>query len=333
MHFTIRNLTHSPYSVLLGALVAATVMTAKPAPLSAEDYPTRAVKIIVPYAPGGIPDLAGRQVADELSKYFGKPFIVENQAGAGGTIGTAAVGKSEPDGYTLLLGATGTLTISPTLYKTLPFDPHTLAPISLIGAFDYVMVTSPGYKDKSLSEIVDLAKENPAKFNIASSGLGSEHHLLIERFKLLAGAPLTHVPYKGFGLGVTDVMADRVELIIGSVSAAKPFIDGGKLGAALAVTGSKRSELLPNTPTFAELGYPDMEMTTWVGLLAQANTPEPIQQKLAAAMEKITQSQEFIRKIPGMISMQPGQKAFAEKLQADTTYWHAIIKEAKIPQI
>lgn len=331
--YSFKTIVNSYRGALAGALVTGALLAATPSQSLAEDYPTRAVKIVVPYAPGGIPDVAGRVVAEKLSEYFKQPFIVENQAGAGGTIGTNVVAKAEPDGYTLLLGATGTLTIGPSLYKSLPFKQSDLAPVSLIGAFDYVMVTSPSLRDKSLADIVKMAKENPDKLNIASSGLGSEHHLLIEQFKALSGAPLTHVPYKGFGVGVTDVMADRVELIIGSASAAKPFIDSGKLGAPLAVTGSKRSALLPNTPTFTELGYPGMEMTTWVGLLAPAATPEPVLARLAAAMEDITKQPDFAARISGIIPMEPGPKAFAAKMEADTKFWHAIITTSKIPQI
>jgi len=331
--YSSKSIVRSYAGAVAGALITGAILSAFPTQSIADDYPTRAVKVIVPYAPGGIPDVAGRVVAEKLSEHFKQPFIVENQPGAGGTIGTNIVAKADPDGYTLLLGATGTLTIGPSLYKSLPFKESDLAPITLIGAFDYVFVTSPSLKDKTLADIIKMAKENPGKLNIASSGLGSEHHLLIERLKSLSGAPLTHVPYKGFGLGVTDVMADRVELIVGSASAAKPFIEGGKLGAPLAVTGSKRSELLPNVPTFTELGFPGMEMTTWVGLLAPASTPAPVMERLTAAMDEITHQADFKTKIPGMISMDAGPSAFAAKIESDTKYWGEIITTSKIPQI
>jgi tripartite-type tricarboxylate transporter receptor subunit TctC len=317
---------------LAGALLAATVFA--PTPSDAQTYPTRPVKIIIPYAPGAMPDASGRLIADKLTEHFGQPFYAENRPGAGGNIGVDAAGAAEPDGHTLLLGALGTLTINPTLSQNPSAKLAELAPVSLIGSVDMIMLSAPSMKGKSLSDIVSLAKKDPGKLNFASSGYGSEHHMLIELFKLISGAQLTHIPYRGFSQGVIEVMGDQVELIFASISAAAPFIEGKKLNA-LAVTGSQRDRTFADVPTFAELGYPEMQMTSWVGLMAPAKTPQPTLQKLAAAMDKIVQSDAFASRIAklGLTPMAPGPKAFAERMQSETDHWRDIIVRAKLEKV
>ncbi len=304
------------------------------APATSQEYPTRPVKIIVQYPPGGVPDASGRLVAESLAQYFGQPFIVENRTGAGGNIGTDIVVKSDPDGYTLLLAASASLTISPNLYKSLPFKLSNLSPVSLIGSFDFVMMTAPAFGAKSISELVALAKSAPGKLNIASSGYGSEHHLVGELFKLTTGAPITHVPYKGFGPAATDVMANHVELMFGSIPAASAFLQSSKM-KGLAVTGNTRSPIVPHIPTFAELGYPEIRMTSWVGLLAPAEVPRHVLEKLTAALEKLSQSPEYTDRIAklGLSSMPAGPKAFSEQIQADTKFWKDIITRSNIGQV
>ncbi|ARP98230.1 Bug family tripartite tricarboxylate transporter substrate binding protein [Pseudorhodoplanes sinuspersici] len=315
-------------------IVSSAILAFVAAPLQAQDYPTRPVKIIVQYPPGGAPDASGRLMAEKLSEHFGQPFFVENRSGVGGNLGTELVIKSEPDGYTLLLAASGSMAISPALYKNLKFKISDLAPISLVGSFDFVMMSAPSLKGNSIQEIVDSAKKNPGKISIASSGFGSEHHLLGELFKLATGAPLTHVPYKGFGPGVTDVMANHVELMFGSVPAAAPLIKGDKL-VAVAVTGGERSGQIPDVPTFTELGFPSIRMTSWVGLLAPAGTPQPTLQKLTAAVEKILESKEVQQRIIklGLSPMAVGPKVFADQIKSDTAFWDDVVGRAKIQQV
>ena len=319
---------------LIASFFAAACFVASTIPTAAQDYPVRPVKVVVQYPPGGVPDASGRLMAEKLSQHFGQPFVVENRTGSGGNLGTDIVARSAPDGYTLLLAASGSMTISPVLYKSLPFKMIDLAPISLIGAFDFVLMSAPALKGKSLTEIVELAKKNPGKMNIASSGFGSEHHLLGELFKIAAGAPLTHIPYKGFGPGATDVMANHVELMFGSVPAASPLVQGDKL-AALAVTGEKRSARLPGVPTFLELGYADIRMTSWVGLLAPAATLQPILDKLTAAVEAILKSEDMIQRIEklGLSPMPVGPKALAHQIKSDTAFWGNILARSKIEQV
>ncbi len=320
-------------SALTGAILAAAILFA-PETSNAQAYPTRPVKIVIPYATGGIPDAAGRLIAQKLAEQFGHSFFVENRPGAGGITGVAAVTAAEPDGYTLLVGATGTLTISPNIYKNIPFKLADLTPISLLGAFEYAMLSAPAMGKTSVSKVVDFARKNPDKLKIASSGNGSEHHLLIEVFKQASGAPLVHVPYKGFSQGVVDVLGDRVELLVASIPAAESLVLSGKLGA-LAVTGSKRNNTLPDVPTFAELGYPEVQMTSWIGLLAPARTPRPVLQRLTAAMERILQSPDVAARMAkmGAIPIAPGPKAFADEMQANTKHYRDIITRANIEKI
>jgi tripartite-type tricarboxylate transporter receptor subunit TctC len=298
-------------------------------PAAAQDYPTRPVKILVQFPPGGVPDTTGRLLADKLSQAFGKPFVVENRPGAGGNIATELVAKSDPDGHTLLVAASASLAINSNLYKRLPFEMSDLAPISLVGSFDFVMLAAPAFAPRSVRELVELAKGQPGKINVASSGFGSEHHLSGELFNLLTGTRLTHVPYKGFGPATVDVIANQVELMFGSIPAALPLIRGGKL-RALAVTGAARSADLPDVPTFAELGYPDLRVTSWTGLLAPARTPPAVLERIVTETVRTIQSPETAERIAklGLRPMPAGPKAFAEQLTADTAFWARVIKQS-----
>ncbi len=300
----------------------------------AQDYPDRPVRILVQFPPGGVPDTTGRLLAEKLQQAFGKPFVVENRLGAGGNIASEMAAKAVPDGHTLLAASSASLTINPNLYSKMPYEPGDLAPISLIGSFDFVMMAAPAFAPNSVREVVELAKAQPGKFNIASSGFGSEHHLAGELFKLLAGINLTHVPYKGFGPAAVDTIAGQVELMFGSVPAALQLIKAGKL-KALAVTGSKRSPDLPDVPTFAEAGYPDLLVTSWTGLLASVRTPRPILDKINEETVKALQSQDSVQRIAkfGLGTMPLGSKAMAEQIAADTQFWARVIKQAGIKQV
>ena len=304
-------------------------------PLFAQDYPTRPVRILVQFSPGGIPDLAARVLADRLSQAFGKPFIVENRTGSSGNIATDFVARSDPDGYTLLFSSSAPLTMNPALFKKLPFDAgKDFAPVSLVGSFEFVLMAAPGFPPNSVSEVVALAKPNPNKFNIASSGYGSEHHLAGELFNIAAGIHLTHVPYKGFAPATVDVMANHVELMFGSVPASLPFIRSGKL-KPLATSGTAREVTLPNVPTFAEAGYPDVKVISWVGLLAPARTPKSVLERLTAETVKVVQSSEFRQRLEtvGVGSMPVGPEALDDRIDTDQKFWARVVKEAGIKQV
>ena len=305
-------------------------------PLSfAENYPSHPVRIIVQFPPGGVPDFCGRLVAEQLTKELGQSFIVENRPGAGGNLATDSVAKSNPDGYTLLLSASAPFVISPAIYAKLPFDPIAdFKPISLIASFDFVMMAAPAFPPNTVADVVKLAKANPGKYSFASSGYGSEHHLSGELFSHAAGIRLIHVPYKGFGPATVDAMANRVELMFGAVPAAMPFIKGGKL-RPIATTGTKRDSNLPNVPTFAESGYPEVKVISWVGLLAPAATPKPIYDELVAATGKLFQSQEFIERLNsfGLTSAPIGPEPMAQRILQDQKFWAKVVENSAIRKV
>src|SRR5579871_3340619 len=219
----------------------------------AQTYPQRAVKVLIPFPPGGAPDLTARILATRLSERLGQPFVAENRVGAGGNIAAEAVAKSPPDGYTLFAGSDGPLVINPNVYAHVGFDTlHDFAPISIATSSGFVLMACDKVPANSVSELIALAKTR--KLSIGSSGFGSNHHLAAEMLKSAGGVEITHVPYKGFGNAVVDAVACNVDLLFGSISAAIPYIKSGKL-KGLAVTQSARHPQLPETPTFAEAGY------------------------------------------------------------------------------
>ena len=295
-----------------------------------KDYPAKAVKILVQYSPGGAPDLVARVLGAKLAESLGQQFIVENRPGAGGNIATDLVAKAEPDGYTLLLSSDPPITINPSLYAKLPFDPvKDLAPVTLATEVAMFLLATPGFPPNSVQELIALAKANPGKFNFASSGTGSMHHLAGELLNTLAGIRLVHVPYKGFGAGVADAIGGKVELIFGGVSSAVGFVKSGKL-KALAVTGSKRYAGLPQVPTLIESGFQGLEIYAWFGLMAPARTPQSIIDKLHGEVVKALRSKEVSERFAalGMDIIAAGPQEFAAKIASDTRMWARIIKES-----
>ncbi|MCC6194622.1 MAG: tripartite tricarboxylate transporter substrate binding protein [Burkholderiales bacterium] len=301
-------------------------------PLFAQSYPTHPVKILVQFPPGGVPDLCGRLMAEYLTKELQQPFIVENRPGAGGNLATDLAAKSTPDGYTLLLSASSPLAISPAIFNHLPFDAtRDFKPISLIASFNFVMMASPAFPQKSIAEIVEFAKARPGKLNFASSGYGSEHHLSGELFNHAAGINLVHVPYKGFGPATLDTMANNIELMFGSVPASLPFIKGGKL-RAIATTGPVRDGNLPDVPTFTEAGYPQIKVVSWVGFVAPAGIPDAVYDMLVKASTKVLQSPEFVQRLKnvGLIPMPVGPKPMAERISEDQAFWTKVVHDSNI---
>jgi len=245
-------------------------------------FPARPVTLIVPFSPGGGTDISARALANKLSTKWGQSAIVENRPGAGGIIGADAVAKAKPDGYTLLIANVGTQSINPYLYAKLPYKWETaFAPVSLVCELPFVLMASPSFGPSSVKELITLAKANPGKVSVASSGLGGSPHLTAELFQLVTGTQLTHIPYKGGGPAMTDLMAGHVDLLFASVLEGSGFIKTGKL-KGLAVTHAKRSPALPDVPTIAEAGVPNGESGSWIALIAPAGTPAPLVEKLAA---------------------------------------------------
>jgi len=276
-------------AVVLTAALALALPALSPSRAQAQTaYPNKTVTFIVPFAPGGGTDITARTVAAKLTTMWGGPtVVVENRGGAGGILGADAVAKARPDGYTLLIANVGTQSINPTLYPKLPYNPDTaFAPISLICELPFVLMASTKFAPSTVKELVAFAKANPDKVTYASSGSGGSPHLTAELFQLATGTQLVHVPYKGGGPAMTDLMAGHVDLLFASVLESSGNIKTGKL-KGLAVTHAKRSPALPDVPTLAEAGVKNAESGSWIALLAPSGTPAAIVAKLAADVKTV----------------------------------------------
>jgi tripartite-type tricarboxylate transporter receptor subunit TctC len=298
----------------------------------AQDYPTRSIKVVVTFTPGGASDLAARVVGQKLSDSLGHPVVVENRLGANGTIGTQMVAQSPADGYTLVIGTNPNITINPHMRK-LAFDPmKDLVPVSMLSVTSMILFVNPEVvPTKDLKEFVAYAKARPGKVDYASAGSGSLAHLAGELFKLAAGVSLVHVPYKGGTLGVNDVLSGAVGSMFASVPAVAPQIRSGRL-RGLAVTSPERSVFAPEVPTMAESGYPDVEALLWNGLFAPAGTPESVLQKLRGEVAKILAREDvkqlFIKQ--GAEAMPMSEKQFRTFVQREYERWGRVIKQAHI---
>jgi tripartite-type tricarboxylate transporter receptor subunit TctC len=252
-------------------LLAASALLATPA--LAQTYPDQAIRLIIPFAPGGPADLIARLIGARMGERLGRPMVVESRSGAGGTIGVDAAAKARPDGYTLVLASTGAMVILPHLMTTMPYDPlRDLAPIGLVLAVPQIFAIAPGLTANSVADVVALAKARPGTLAFGSAGTGSSLHLAGELFRLRAGIDITHVPYRGAAPAVTDLLAGRIQLLLADVPILLPQVRGGTL-RALAVTGRERSDVLPELPTMAEAGVPGVISETWYGLLGPAGIP------------------------------------------------------------
>jgi tripartite-type tricarboxylate transporter receptor subunit TctC len=252
----------------------------------AQDYPTRPVTIIVAQPPGGGTDIIARIIANALSTQLGQPFVVENRAGAGTVVGTAAAANATPDGYTLLTGLSANMAVNPSLFAHLTYDPiRDFTPVGMLAEFPFVVVVSNNFEAHSIKDLVAMAKAKPGVINFASGGNGTGQHLSTELFELEAGITMTHVPYRGAAPAYTDVMSGQTPVFFDNLASALGQIKGGSV-RALAVTGKERSALLPDVPTVAESGVPQYVYTVWFGLWAPKNTPRPIVEKLYAQIQK-----------------------------------------------
>jgi tripartite-type tricarboxylate transporter receptor subunit TctC len=254
--------------------------------LAAQEFPTRPVTIIVASTAGGGTDIVSRIVADQLSRELGQPFVVENRPGSGSVTGTVFAARATPDGYTLQTGLNASMAVNPSLFANLPYDPiRDFAPVGMLAEFPFVVVVSKNFPARSIGELIALAKARPGEINYASAGNGTGQHLSMELFKLMTGINLTHVPYRGAAPAYTDVLSGQVPVFIDNLASALGQIKGGNV-RALAVTGKERSPLLPNVPTVEEAGVPGYTYYTWFGLWAPKATPQPILDKLHAALGK-----------------------------------------------
>jgi tripartite-type tricarboxylate transporter receptor subunit TctC len=295
-------------------------------------YPNRTVTIVVPFPPGGGTDTGARIIAHQLSVKWGQQVIIENKGGAAGQIGVDIVAKSKPDGYTLLMGNIGTQAINPSLYENLPYDPdHAFAPITMVAELPLVMMINPGLPAQTAAEFITLAKTQPGKMSYSSSGAGSAPHLAAEMFKDATGVEILHVPYRGGGPAVADLLAGHVQLSFMTVFEASGHIKAGKL-RALAVTSDKRVAALPNVPTLAESVVPGFNSISWIGLLAPSGTPKDIVQKISADVRWLLGTEEVSARLIelGAIPVATTPEQFAELIHSDRKRYEQVIRERKI---
>ena len=295
-------------------------------------YPTKPIRMLVGYTPGGPTDLAARLAAQHLSETLGQQVIVDNRAGAGGTVSATTLAQAQPDGYTIALGANGEMAISPNLRKQLAYDPvKDFVAISRIGSAQLVLVVHPGVPAKSVGELIALAKAKPGAINFASSGTGSTAHLCAELFKQLAAIDIVHVPYKGAAQALTDLMGGQVQMLITGYSAAVPQIKSGKL-RALGVTGARRLAAAPELPTIGETvkGY---EAVSWYGIFAPARTPKPIVDRLYKELAAMVKRPQVIERLTALGIEPEGTPphVFAEQVKQEIGTWGRIVKIAKVP--
>ncbi len=306
-----------------GAALAAIALACVPA-LAAAAYPDKPIRLVVGFAPGGINDIVARIIGQKMGEDLGQSVVVDNRAGAGGTIGAEIVAKSKPDGYTLLLGSVSNIAMAPSQYKELPYDPtKDFAPVALVAASPNILVVNPKFPVHSVKELIALAKQKPGSINYASAGNGTSNHLTVELLKSMADINLVHVPYKGDGPAMTDVIAGQVPMMFPTLPAALPHIKSGML-RAVAVSSPRRSALVPDIPTVAESGGPkDFAVSVWVGVLAPKGTPKDIVDKLNAEIRKVVAMPEVKQKLAaqGAEPAPDTPQEFAAYIQSETAKW------------
>lgn len=319
-------------SALLSTVIIAATAIAAPLARAAE-YPVRAIKLVVPYAAGGPTDVLGRIVADFLSRDLKQTVVVENKPGAQGAIGAEMVARAEPDGYTLFVTAASIIVLNPLLYKKLPYDPQKdLRMLSLITDLPVVMEVHPSVPAKTVKEFVAYAKANPGKLNFGSAGTGGTIHLAGEMFKQITGVEMTHVPYKGAGPALTDLLSGNIQVMFDTLSTALPPIKSGML-RPLGVSSKERSPDLPDVPTVVESGYPDYQVSVWYGLSGPAKLPEDVAAKITASMDRGLNDDAFrasLEKIGFPVFRPRSAAAIKEFVDEDRARWSKVIKAMNI---
>ena len=292
-------------------------------------YPTKPIRMICPFPPGGTTDVVARLVAQKLTEAWGQQVVVDNRPGAGGIIGTEIVAKAAPDGYTVLLGSITTHAVNPALYKKLNFDPvKDFAPVSLVVSSPQLLAVHPSVAAKSVKELIALAKAKPGQLNYASAGTGTSPHLTFELFKSMAGIDVVHVPYKGTGPAITDLIGGQVQMMITGVVALMPHVKSGKL-RGLGVTSAKRVAALPDLPTIVESGIPGFDVSSWFGVFLPGGTPKPIVAKMNAEIRKILEVPEVRQRLIGQ-GADPASNTpeeFAAYVNAEMARWGKVVRD------
>lgn len=315
----------------LGRAIAAIVLTCSTTAAWSQAFPSKPMRVIVPWPPGGGTDIFARSIGQKLTESWGQQVIVDNRPGAAGNIGAQLASKAAADGYTLLL-ATITLATSPSLYKSLGYDPlRDLEPVTLIAGVPHVLVVHPSLPVKSVRELIALAKARPGELNYASAGIGSPFHLAAELFNLLAGVKMNHVSYKGGGPAVVAVIGGQVQVTFANLLAVLPHVQGGKL-RALGITSATRSSAAPSLPTIAESGLKAYDFTSWFGMLTPAGAPKDVVQKLNDGIVRVLKSPELKERLTrdGADIIASTPQEFSAYMRSETVKWAKVIKEAGI---
>ena len=317
--------------LLVGALKkAAFLICAAPLTVFAQEWPAKQVTFLNPFPAGGGTDAFARPLAAQLTEQLGKQFIIDNRGGAGGTVGASVAAKAAPDGYTWFIGATHH-TIAPSMYKNLDYDiEKSFIPVAMIANVPQVLVVNPQrVSARNAKDFIALMKKNPGKYNYASAGSGTVHHLAGELFKIQTGTFITHIPYRGAGPAMNDLLAGQIDLEFDGLATSAPQINAGKL-VAIAVASNKRSTAIPNVPTFKEAGLPDYEVSTWYSVFAPAGTPKPIVDKMIAEVQKALNNPKLksIWEKNGSDTPNLYGEAFGKQVSADVVRWSAVVKKS-----
>jgi tripartite-type tricarboxylate transporter receptor subunit TctC len=319
---------HNRRKTLVAAFAAFAAVAMAPC-ATAQDYPSRPVRIVVPFAAAGGSDTVARTVAQKLGEALGQPVVVENKPGAGGNIGTDQVAKAAPDGYTILMGVVGPVAVNPSLFGNLPYDPlRDFAPITQAVSVTNMLVVHPSVPANTVGELIEWGKRNPAKLSSGTGGTGTAGHMASELFKSMSKLDMAVVPYKGAAPAVNDVLGGQVNMSFEALLSTLPHVKAGKL-KAIAVTTSMRSSLLPNVPTVAEAGLPGYEANNWYGFLAPAGTPKPIVDRLNREIVKILGMPDVKEKLAGLGAEVVGNspQQFAAAIKADVEKWKRVVTE------
>jgi tripartite-type tricarboxylate transporter receptor subunit TctC len=296
------------------------------------EFPDKPIRLIVPFAPGGVTDTSGRLIADALGKRLGQSIVVENKPGASGNIGTQQVALAAPDGYTLLLGFDGTLVINPHVFANFPIDPiNELAPVGKIGDATLILVAHPSFPAKTVPELIAYSKKQPNGVSYGTSGVGSTPHIAGELLKVRTGANLTHIPYKGGGQAMSDALGGNVPLVFTAVAGAMQHLQQKRL-VAIAVSSEKRSPSLPDVPTFIEGGVPDFEATSWVAVLAPPKTPRPVIEKLNRELNAVLSDPVTVEKLAtlGIVATPGSPDKLTDQMRTDLAKYGQVVKAAGI---
>lgn len=312
--------------------LAALILSIAAGGAAAQAYPAKPVRLLVPFAPGGTTDVLARLLGQRLSEGLGQQFVVENRPGAGGNIGTELAARAPADGYTLVMSFDGTMAINPSVYRKLPFDPQRdLAPVANVAQVPLLIVVHPALAAASIAEFVALAKANPARINYSSAGHGSTGHLTGELFSRRAGIQMVHVSYKGGGQAVQDLLGGQIQMLVTALPTVEGHLKAGKL-RALGFTSVRRVPGAPDVPTLSESGYPGLEVLSWYGLLAPADTPQDVVRRLNAEVNAVLRTPDMRMRLAALGAEPTGgtPEQFAETIRADAARWAKVVADAAI---